>query len=242
MNYKLELSAGSHCQYRLIQSVRAKYIRIKISPVGEVSVVVPKKVNNQLAHDFVEQRKSWVTKCLQEIKDSPTPEIVIPKQLYLQLIDEYWQIEYEGTEYNGVLLEAMTTGVKNTLLLQGMIGDKELVFDVLEQWLKVKAKATFPEMLMSISAECNLPYNRLTIRGQKTRWGSCSAKQNINLNYKLLFFPKEVVRYVFIHELCHTKEMNHSNRFWSLVQQFDLNYRQHRLALKDSASFLPAGF
>jgi predicted metal-dependent hydrolase len=178
---------------------------------------------------------------LQEIKESSSPEVVIPEKLYLQLIDEHWQIEYQATEYNGVLLEPATSDAKNTLLIEGMVGDKPLVFNVLEQWLKAKAKATFPEILMSISAECDLPYHRLTIRGQKTRWGSCSSKQNINLNYKLLFFPKEVVRYVFIHELCHTKEMNHSKHFWSLVQQFDPNYRQHRLTLKDSGVFLPVG-
>jgi len=62
-------------------------------------------------------------------------------------------------------------------------------------------------------------FNRISIRNQKTRWGSCSSKKNINLNYKILFLPKAMQDYIIVHELCHLKEMNHSHRFWNLVQQ-----------------------
>ena len=71
---------------------------------------------------------------------------------------------------------------------------------------------------------------------------SCSSKQNINLNYKLLFFPDKVVRYVFIHELCHTQEMNHSALFWNLVERCDPAYQQHRQVLKNAEKFVPFGF
>ncbi|MEE9302710.1 MAG: SprT family zinc-dependent metalloprotease [Thiotrichaceae bacterium] len=244
MKYQLELSPDTHCQYSLVQSARAKYIRIKISPVGVVDVVVPKQANDQQAHDFVSQRKNWIIKCLQKIKESPLsapPKVVIPDQLYLPLTDEIWKLDYKATGYNGIQLTPNIVDTPKDLLLEGEVKDKELVFNVLEKWLKIRAKSFLPDMLENLSVQCGLPYNRLTIRGQKTRWGSCSSKQNINLNYKLLFFPEEVVRYVCIHELCHTKEMNHSKRFWDLVKQYDPDYQQHRLALKDSNHCVPGG-
>lgn len=62
-----------------------------------------------------------------------------------------------------------------------------------------------------------LKFNKLTIKSQKTRWGSCSKKRNLNFNYKILFLPPKIRDYIMIHELCHLKELNHSNRFWRLV-------------------------
>jgi predicted metal-dependent hydrolase len=79
-----------------------------------------------------------------------------------------------------------------------------------------------------VSIQTSLPYNRVSIRGQKTRWGSCSSDKNINLNYKLLFLEPEFVKYIIIHELCHTIHLNHSREFWQLVGDFYPDYRDIR--------------
>lgn len=239
MAYKLTLDNHSFFNYNLIQSARAQYIRIKILPTGEVNVVIPQRIKNQLAHDFVKERKDWIKKALDQIKQHPIIEVKRPKQLNLRLIKENWKTNYFPTDYQGVTLTSDT--IKKSLLLEGMTDEKEIIFNVLEQWLKNKAKLTFPSILNEIANEHGFNYNRVTIRGQKTRWGSCSSKQNINLNYKLLFFPEKVVRYVFIHELCHTLEMNHSKQFWDLVKRYDPNYQQHRQILKEDDHYVPAG-
>ena len=239
MQYDLVLPTGIRCTYSLLTSSRAKYIRIKITPPDEIKVVVPCQANAQLAHDFVQQRKHWINKTLLKIDSLSVPTIVIPQQLLLNLTGECWHINYRPTSYKGAILNTQS---QNHLSVEGNIQSTEVVFDVLEKWLKTKAKLVFPEKLAELSKEFNLPYHRVTIRGQKTRWGSCSSKQNISLNYKLLFLPEPVVRYVFIHELCHTREMNHSKRFWKLVEQCDPNYQQHQQTLKATANFLPAGF
>jgi len=90
-----------------------------------------------------------------------------------------------------------------------------------------------------VSQEVNLPFKNVSIRGQKTRWGSCSSDQSISLNCKLLFLPSPVVRYVLIHELCHTVHMNHSAAFWALVGCFEPNYRQLDRNLRDARCDVP---
>jgi len=75
-------------------------------------------------------------------------------------------------------------------------------------------------------------YKRISIRNQKTRWGSCSKKGNLNFNYKLLFLSQEQADYIIVHELCHLKEMNHSKRFWNLVLESILDYKNVRKSLK----------
>lgn len=79
----------------------------------------------------------------------------------------------------------------------------------------------------------NVNYGRITIRNQKTRWGSCSAKKNLNFNCLLMLAPDEVVDYVVVHELCHLIEMNHSKKFWAQVEQVMPDYKKHKQWLKD---------
>lgn len=75
-------------------------------------------------------------------------------------------------------------------------------------------------------------YNKINIKNQKTRWGSCSKKGNLNFNYKILFLPENVSDYIVVHELCHLKEFNHSKRFWKLVSSIMPNYNEVKRELK----------
>lgn len=107
------------------------------------------------------------------------------------------------------------------------------------RWLKRYAKTTLVPWLAQVAQECEFSYERVQIRDQKTRWASCSSYQTIGLNYHLLFLPPTLVRYVLIHELCHTRELNHSPRFWALVERYEPNYRQYNEALKRAWRSLP---
>lgn len=79
----------------------------------------------------------------------------------------------------------------------------------------------------------NVHYGRITIRNQKTRWGSCSGKGNLNFNCLLMLAPEEVIDYVVVHELCHLLEMNHSKAFWQQVERVMPDYKKHRQWLKE---------
>ena len=104
-----------------------------------------------------------------------------------------------------------------------------------EHYLKHKeiAREIIQKNLDKYSRELGLNYKRISIRDQKTRWGSCSKQGNLNFNYKLIFLPQYLQDYIIIHELCHLKELNHSKKFWSLVAEFCPNYKKYRKELKD---------
>ena len=78
-----------------------------------------------------------------------------------------------------------------------------------------------------------ITYGRISMRNQKTRWGSCSSNGNLNFNNRLLFVPKELVDYVVVHELAHRKEMNHSNAFWNVVEKYMPDYKERRKKLRE---------
>lgn len=108
------------------------------------------------------------------------------------------------------------------------------------QALAEAAKKWFSERTAHFAPLVGVTYSRITIRTQHTRWGSCSAKGNLNFNCLLMLAPETVRDYVVVHELCHRKEMNHSPRFWQEVEQVMPDYRTHKKWLKDNGNALMA--
>ncbi|MDH4330164.1 MAG: M48 family metallopeptidase [Candidatus Moranbacteria bacterium] len=82
---------------------------------------------------------------------------------------------------------------------------------------KEDARKLVESKLKELNEVYHFEYNKICIRNQQTRWGSCSSKKNLNFNFRIVFLPEHMVNYLIVHELCHLKEMNHSRRFWKLV-------------------------
>ena len=97
---------------------------------------------------------------------------------------------------------------------------------------KEQALVLATELVMRLNTQYGYSIGRITIRNQKTRWGSCSSKKNLNFNYKIVFLPPELQEYLVVHELCHLREMNHSKRFWDLVADAVPEYRVRRRELQ----------
>ncbi|MCI5857331.1 MAG: M48 family metallopeptidase [Agathobacter sp.] len=111
-----------------------------------------------------------------------------------------------------------------------------LTKEVLEE-LTARAKEYIPDRVAYFAKIVGVDYGRITIRHQKTRWGSCSSKGNLNFNCLLMRMPPEVIDYVVVHELCHRKEMNHSKAFWHEVEKVLPDYKRRRQWLKQGRSF-----
>ncbi len=228
--YWLQLPDQQRHPYKLVKSRRAKYVRIKISASGEVSVVLPQGVAAKHAHGFIKKKSQWIVKTIKAI-----PEVknnLFPETLDLKLLDEQWKLNYVKHTpplLHDVKLEQISS---NTLEIRVATDDWIDVKKLLNKWCRLKAKKIFPEMLEALAEEHGFHFNKISIRSQKTRWGSCASNKNISLNSKLLLMPEYIVKYVMIHELCHTIEMNHSAKFWNLVEDCDPQYRENRKQLK----------
>jgi len=97
---------------------------------------------------------------------------------------------------------------------------------------KKQARKLVEERLKYFNKHYNLKYNRIAIRNQKSRWGSCSSSKNLNFNYRLAIIPLALADYIIVHELCHLREMNHSRAFWSLVAEVIPDYKNRQKKLK----------
>ena len=106
--------------------------------------------------------------------------------------------------------------------------------------LALRARKIIPPMVEELAGEMGVDPGRIAIRAQRTRWGSCSSKGNLNFNCLLVLLPENVQRYVVVHELCHLWELNHSKRFWALVSRYQPTYIADRKQLKKDGAPLIA--
>lgn len=106
------------------------------------------------------------------------------------------------------------------------------------RYLTAQARLKLPSKVKEFAIQMDVEYGRISIRHQKTRWGSCSSKGNLNFNCMLMAMPEEIQDYVVVHELCHLKEMNHSPAFWAEVETIIPDYRARRQWLKQNGNIV----
>lgn len=152
---------------------------------------------------------------------------MLPQYLDLKAINELWYVETLPSSGQLQLL----TRPDNSLVLYGNLKSKKACREKLKHWVTLKAKEFLVPCVNALSLETGLNISKLTIRSQKTRWGSCSSRASVSLNYKLVFLPEKLAKYIVIHELCHIKHFDHSKQFWALVEQYEPEYKECRKLL-----------
>lgn len=233
--YSLSLSADLSIPYELRISKRSRYLRMRISDQGLV-VTKPWGVSITAVETWLHSKANWIIRYWPP-KASPIIELSLPNTIELKALQQTIQVCYQPTEQTKLRLQFKPA--ENLILIQGTI-EPEACQALLQTWLRQYAKLHLPPLLAQLATETGFSYERCSIKDQQSRWGSCSSRGAINLNAKLLLLPPEWVRYVLIHELCHTREMNHSPRFWALVTNFVPNYPDIHQAMKDSMRLLPS--
>lgn len=203
-------------QLEILQK-KVKYLSLRIVSADTVTLTLPRFVSQKKGLQFVEQKKEWILQNLHKKK---------------QRIQE--QFSFLGKKY---VLDLSVGRKQGSVVFSGdtvFIGaqDEQEAAQYFQLFLKKEAKKILPEELRILSEKTGLQYKKVTIRTQKTRWGSCSARKTLSLNSALMRLRKELREYVLIHELCHTEQMNHSQKFWTLVEKFCPRYREHRKELK----------
>lgn len=213
-------SAGDRWTVRV--SGRARRLSVRVYPGGKVEVVVPPGASPAAVQKFVGTHRQWIHRRIEDLSTAATVDNSRPVSIELPAIGRHFAVEYQ---YAGQATARVRVAGDNMLVVSGPLHNERAIFAALRDWLGELAREQLGNELAKVAAAGNLHYARAQIRRQRTRWGSCSASGTISMNVCLLFQRPQVVRYLLVHELCHTKHMNHSKRFWAAVASVEPDYR-----------------
>lgn len=220
--------------YVLTKSDRARNIRLSIHREKGLRITVPRTYRIEEVESFIRQKQRWITKHLQR-----TLQI---NEYVRRELDEDESIEFLGKNYPIRIITGARRGISCSMKedyfefhISFMIQPddrQKYIRAVLKKWMRTQAKHIIPFRVSMVNERIGFRFQRISIKDQRTRWGSCSKKGNLNFNYRLLMAPMEIIDYIIVHELVHLKEQNHSHRFWSIVKQFCPQYEEHEAWLK----------
>lgn len=221
--------------YRIKKHRLARHVKLRASSQKGLEITIPTRFNLKDIPSILEEHKVWILKQLSRLESNILAPAFLPDHIHLEAINEHWKIEYVACQSKFELIQRP----QKELVLVGRLPEPTDCRKILTQWIKRYAIAPIQTQLHQLSVANQLEYQQLTIRDQKTLWGSCTSQKSISLNYKLLFLPLHLLQHVMIHELAHTKHLNHSMRFWKCVESMDPNWRMHRQALKTADQYIP---
>jgi predicted metal-dependent hydrolase len=205
------------------RSHRARRMSIRVDPLGSVEVVVPERVRSPEVRSFVEENRDWIARTRDQLMRGREPvSVERPSAIDLKAVCGQRAVVYDS-QCRG-RLRLVDDG--ETIVVRGAVDDGMRVNRLLMSWLKEEARKVFPSQVEQLGEKHGLTHRRVQIRAQRSRWGSCSHHGTISLNCMLLLLAPELVRYLLVHELCHLRHMNHSRRFWRLVEQCEPGYRE----------------
>lgn len=238
---QLTLPDGTSIEYGIRVSTRARTIRLTLNAADGLTVVTPPRIGHQRIAALVTEHAGWIARRMKHfdaLRTQIAAELATrPVMFELPALAESWRVDYQATSSPAVRARTRQTG---QIIMAGAVDDTAACHAALRDWLARRARATLPEWLSRLAAEANLQYTGVTVRNQRTRWGSCSAAGRISLNSTLLFLRQELVQYVLWHELCHLIELNHSRRFWEQVQRLEPNVQALRQQMRSAWEIVPA--
>jgi hypothetical protein len=223
------------------ESLRARHLILQVLPPRTVEVVVPKGMRPGSVESFVHDHRDWIRRAGRELIDNyPEPEFK-PASVELSAIGQSVPVTYHAPDGEKPCFR-YDRGELHLYCGEGHSVDAP---SLLRQWLLKQGRTHLKPWLQREAQIVGLIPSGIHMRLQRTRWGSCSSSGVVSLNAALLLVAPELVRYLFIHELCHLKYMTHGKRYWQAVARFEPEFRllDRRLSAcwKQMPTWLPHG-
>lgn len=229
-------------EYTLVKTNR-KTIGITVYANGEVRVSAPYRASEKQIKEIIESKADWIIKKVNKIHSIKSTSI------YRHFVDGE-KLLYLGNEYQ-LIIESKNCSKAEVVLNEDVMSiwvcipnevpleeRQKFIKELLIKWYSQRFCEIVKNKIQKFSKQIGVKVNRIAIKNQKTRWGSCSKKGNINLNWRLVMSPCNIIDYVIVHELCHLKVMNHSKEFWDVVKSVIPDYTERRKWLKANGSTL----
>jgi predicted metal-dependent hydrolase len=229
-------------QYAVKVSPKARNLRLKLTLQRGLEVIVPRGFDPQRIPGLLSRKKHWIESAQRRLQEQrkffkPKPLGELPDHVVLRALGETWRVEYREAQTPWAAAYRQS---QDRLVIRGNVENVAACQDALRRWLARRCHDAMVPWLREISREKRLPFGRTLVKMQKTRWASCSRHRTVSLNLKLLFLPPELVRYVFVHELCHTVHMNHSREFWRVLAVKEPGYMELDKQLRTAWRLVPA--
>lgn len=222
--------------YAVRISDRARHARLQISSRGELLVVVPRRFVPERIPALLEQHRRWIERTRDRLGASALPDALTPPELLeLRAIGEQVDVAYRTRPG-----PASARVERGTVVVAAEAGDSEGTRSALRRWLARRARETLAPRCFGLAAGRWPEPARVVIRQQRTRWGSCAPSGTVSLNATLLFLPPPLVDYVIAHELCHLIELNHSPRFWRILEEVEPASARLRVEMRKAGRYVPA--
>lgn len=231
--------------YQIKRTSRASRTRIVVT-AEKIEVIAPPDVSDDVLHKFVKEKWPWITATMQRLKARKVHSQSLAPKTY----HHGAPVPYRGKTYPLSLAPTRLKRIKieHTDVFKAHIPhtqwetvNSEEIRSAIIRWMKHNVKITVEQLVLQHGPKHQLFPKSITIKSQRSRWGSCGIHNDITINWLLALAPLEILEYVVVHELCHIKEKNHSKHFWSLVAQHLPNYRCAQLWLKQHGQVLMLG-
>jgi predicted metal-dependent hydrolase len=222
---------GRTVAYSLRVSQRAKRLRLVIHPPGRLEVVVPRRTSQARIDAALRDKAAWILATLERVASAAhaAEPAAIAAGDCLPCAGRTLTLAIKLGAPAGRFRAQLDGG---TLTLTLADASQPTLRAALRTWCRGQARQVFAERLDHYNAVYGFAFGRVSIKEQKSRWGSCSRAGNLNFNWRLLLAPLPVLDYVVVHELCHLRELNHSPAFWALVARACPDYLIHRRWLR----------
>ena len=212
----------------LVRSRRARRYVLRLRADGLARLTVPRHGSATEAWQFAQRQSAWLERQLHHFSRRP----ILPREWFAGT-----EILFRGERIKIEMLENIVRFGSESISVANAVADTNLR-PLIEKHLRALSQKELPVRTLEFAALHQLTVRRVTIRAQRSRWGSCSSSGVISLNWRLVQASLFVRDYIILHELMHLRQMNHSARFWKEVEQVCPDYRRAKLWLKENPGLL----
>lgn len=215
---------GRDVRYLVRPSNRARRLSLRMREKDAVEIVVPPFLPAVNAERVLRDMEEWILRTMDRMqrheRNSPVREVADGTRITFLGEDRVLRVVESDRRRASVTLRG------GELILARPRGTNPEIARILGRWFLARAKTCIPQRVLELNRGKNFVFFAVAVRNQKTRWGSCSRKGTLSFNWRLVLLPATVMDYLIFHELAHLKQMNHSARFWSVVESMCPDYRE----------------
>jgi len=213
--------SGAEVKYTLRQGTSKQYITLKFLSEDQLEIILPKGQKIDL-EAFLKRKASLIERKRLEHRQAglQNDELLLFGRFYKTEVDRKGEKYYISSKDNKIRVN-----------LPDSVRKRELAYEYIRKWIKRQLREILDEYLNEYERKMDALINKVYIKSHKARWGSYSPRRNLNFSIKMAALPKDIIEYIIIHELAHTKEPRHNKKFWYIVEKFCPDYKERKQEL-----------